>query len=79
MAEPISIISSAITIAATAAHISLALFEIAQKFKNAPEDIPEIAEEISSLSNNMNVLADVLRTYQTLCTPVLFQEIHCIL
>ena len=79
MAEPVSIIASAITIAATAAQLSLALFKVAETFRHAPEEISEIAEEISTLSNSLNVLVDVLRAYHGLCTPKLFHQIDSIL
>lgn len=79
MAEPVGIIASAITIAGTAAQLSLALFKVAQTFKHAPEEISEIALEISSLSNSLNTLVDALQTCQHLCTPILFQELDSVL
>jgi hypothetical protein len=42
MAEVIGIIASAITIGASAAQLSLALFSVAQTLKNAPKQIAEI-------------------------------------
>ncbi|PVI03377.1 hypothetical protein DM02DRAFT_697884 [Periconia macrospinosa] len=79
MAEPVSIIASAITIAGTAAHLSLALFKVAQTFKHAPEEISEIALEISSLSNSLNMLADALQAYHQICRPKMLQEVDTIL
>lgn len=42
MAEVIGIVASAITIGASAAQLSLALFSVAQTLKNAPKQIAEI-------------------------------------
>ena len=42
MADPVSIIASAITIGASAAQLSLALFSVVQTLKNAPKQIAEI-------------------------------------
>lgn len=79
MADPVSLVASAITIAGTAAQLSLALFKVAQTFKNAPKEISEIASETSSLSNILNELIDDLQHWEKLCRPKLFQEIGSIL
>ncbi|KAF2867998.1 hypothetical protein BDV95DRAFT_610419 [Massariosphaeria phaeospora] len=78
MAEPVSIIASAIAIGAAAAQLSLALFKIAQTFKHAPEEILDIAEEMSTLSESLNVLVDVLHACDKLCKPKLFEQIDSI-
>lgn len=79
MADPLSIIASAITIAGTAANLSLALFKVAETFKNAPDEISEIANNISTLSNSLNGLVDVLQHCHQLCKPKLFEEIESII
>jgi hypothetical protein len=78
MADPLSIIASAITVAGTAAQLSLTLFKVGQTIRHAPEEISEIALEISSLSNSLNVLVDELQACQHLCRPKLFQEMHSV-
>ena len=42
MADPLSIIASALTVGASAAQLSLALFSVVQTLKNAPREIAEI-------------------------------------
>ena len=76
MAEPLSLVASAITVAHTAAHLSLALFKVARTFKHAPQEIADIASEISTLSNTFTVLSDAIRSIESLCKPSLFQEVH---
>jgi hypothetical protein len=76
MADPLSIIASAITVGATAAQLSLALFNITQTVKNAPKEIAEIAEEISTLSASLTVLGEVLQWQQSICKPELFVQIR---
>ncbi|KAF2790029.1 hypothetical protein K505DRAFT_377814 [Melanomma pulvis-pyrius CBS 109.77] len=76
MADPLSIIASAITVGATAAQLSLALFNITQTIRNAPEEISEIAQEISTLSASLVVLGEVLHWHQDICKPELFEQIR---
>jgi len=79
MADPVSIIASAITIAATGAQISLVLFSVSQTWKNAPAEIAEVAEELSTLSNSLMMLADAIKMHQKLCKPELFRQTQSIL
>lgn len=76
MADPLSIIASAITVGATAAQLSLALFNITQTVRNAPEEISEIAQEISTLSASLVVLGEVLHWHQGICKPELLEQIR---
>ena len=75
----LELVASVITVAGTAAHLSLALFRVAQTVKHAPEEISGIAQEMSSLSNSLNILADVLNTYRDICTPKLIKEMEAVL
>jgi hypothetical protein len=79
MADPVSLIASAITIAGTGAQISLVLFNVAQTWKNAPIEIGEVAEELSTLSNSLMMLADAIKMHQKLCKPELFRQTESIL
>ncbi|EUC46119.1 hypothetical protein COCMIDRAFT_36207 [Bipolaris oryzae ATCC 44560] len=79
MAEVIGIVASAITIGASAAQLSLALFDVAHTIKNAPKQIAEIAEEFSLLSESLQTLADIIRTNQNVCKPALYQNTHTII
>ncbi|KAH7402410.1 hypothetical protein BKA66DRAFT_564328 [Pyrenochaeta sp. MPI-SDFR-AT-0127] len=79
MAEAIGIIASALTIGASAAQLSLALFSVAQTLKNAPDEIADIAEEIHLLSHSFQSLADILDAHQNLCKPALFRNTKAIL
>ena len=75
MADPLSIIASAITIGEVGAHLSLALFKVARTIKNARREIAEIAQEMSVMSYTLMILADVLRENHNLCEPELFEQI----
>ncbi|KAJ6280395.1 hypothetical protein J3E71DRAFT_200321 [Bipolaris maydis] len=79
MAEVIGIVASAITIGASAAQLSLALFDVAHTIKNAPKQIAEIAEEFSLVSESLQTLADIIRANQNLCKPALFKNTHTII
>ncbi|KAL1796413.1 hypothetical protein ACET3X_004953 [Alternaria dauci] len=79
MADPLSIIASAITVGASAAQLSLALFSVVQTLKNAPQEIAEIAEEISLLAESLQTLADIIRAHQALCKPTLFRNTQAII
>ncbi|CAN9150978.1 unnamed protein product [Alternaria alternata] len=79
MADPLSIIASALTVGASAAQLSLALFSVVQTLKNAPREIAEIAEEISLLAESLQTLADIIRAHQTLCKPALFRNTQTII
>ncbi|PSN70253.1 hypothetical protein BS50DRAFT_619143 [Corynespora cassiicola Philippines] len=76
MAEPLSLAASAITVAQTAANLSLALFKVAHTFKHAPAQISDIASEISTVSNTFTVLSDAIRSMKHQCKPPLFREIQ---
>lgn len=82
MAELVGVIASALTIggvAASAAQLSLALFTVAQTLKNAPQEIAEIAEEISLLSGSLLTLADSVETHSGLFKPALYNNTKLIL
>ncbi|KAG9189626.1 hypothetical protein G6011_06494 [Alternaria panax] len=79
MADPLSIIASAITVGASAAQLSLALFSVVQTLRNAPREIAEIAEEISLLAESLQTLADIIRAHQNLCKPALFKNTDAII
>ncbi|KAF2279537.1 uncharacterized protein EI97DRAFT_370831 [Westerdykella ornata] len=79
MAEPVSIIASAITVGVTAAQLSFTLFNVAQTFKNARAEISEIAHELSGLSQTLETLGDLLQAYQPVCKPALFRQVLSIL
>jgi len=49
MAEVVGIVASAITIGASAAQLSLALFDVAHTIKNAPKQIAEIGRYYNPL------------------------------
>lgn len=50
MADPISVIGLMVGVGSAGASLSLALFDVANTVKNAPQEIGEIAEELSTLS-----------------------------
>jgi DNA repair ATPase RecN len=79
MADPLSIVASAITVAATAANISKGLFTIAETLKNAPREIADIAEDISIQSQSLVTLAEVIEAHKSLCKPDLYKQIDVIL
>ncbi|KAF2733132.1 hypothetical protein EJ04DRAFT_469014 [Polyplosphaeria fusca] len=79
MADPLSIVASAITVAATAASISKALFTIAETLKNAPREIADIAEDISIQSQSLVTLAELIEAHKTLCKPDFFHQVNNIL
>jgi hypothetical protein len=54
------LVALALTIREAAAQLSLVLFKVARAVKSAPEEIAEVAEEISGLSASLMVLADIL-------------------
>lgn len=79
MADPVSVIGLAISVAAAGASLSLALFDVAHTFKKAPEEIADIAEELSTLSSILTHLGDVLKASLHLCKPQLFERTESIL
>ncbi|KAF2741440.1 hypothetical protein EJ04DRAFT_571530 [Polyplosphaeria fusca] len=79
MADPVSIIASAITVAATAANLSKALFTIAETLKNAPRELAEIANDISILSQSLVSLTETIEAHKALCKPDLYNHIDTIL
>ncbi|KAF2007451.1 hypothetical protein P154DRAFT_592854 [Amniculicola lignicola CBS 123094] len=79
MADPVSIVASAITVATTAAQLSRCLFEFADAIKNARDEIADTAMQIYELSGSFMVLSDLLRVYHSLCSSELLQNIHSML
>ncbi|KAA8614836.1 hypothetical protein Alg130_07048 [Pyrenophora tritici-repentis] len=79
MAEAVGVIASALTIGAGAAQLSLALFSVAQTLKNAPVEIAEIAQEIQSLAESLQMLADIIGGHKNLCKPELFERTRSII
>lgn len=79
MVEPISLIASAITVAGTGTQLASILFNVAQSLKNAPAEIAELADEVSTLSRSLMSLADTIETNQALCKPALFLQTESIL
>jgi hypothetical protein len=79
MAEPLSIIMSAITVGMTAAHISKIFFSVADYFKSAKEEISDMAAELATVSQNLVMLGDILVFHQDKCKPLLFQQIQSII
>jgi hypothetical protein len=78
MAE-LGIIASAITVGECAARLSVALYNIAQTLKNAPQEIAAIAEDVSALSSGLLVLADALKSHLDLCRKEVFYYINSVL
>lgn len=78
MADPFSVVASALTVGTAAAQLSLALFSVAHTVKFAKEEISDIAEEISTLSGSLLVLGDLLEWHQKLCKAELFTQVHSI-
>jgi hypothetical protein len=79
MAELLGLVASAITLGEAAAQLSLALFKVAQAVKNAPLEIAEIAGEISSLSESLMVLADIVESHRGLCRPQLLNHANSVI
>jgi hypothetical protein len=79
MAEIVALVGSALTVGEAAAQLSLALFKVARAVKNAPNEISEIAEEISGLSASLMVLADILDRHHMLCRQKLLDHANSIL
>jgi hypothetical protein len=79
MAELVGVVASAITVGASAAQLSLALFSIVQTLKNAPQEMAEIAQEVSLLSGSLLTLGDVLNASRQICKPALFRNTDAIL
>lgn len=79
MAEAGGIVQSVLDSAASAAELSLALFNVAQTLDNAPNEVPEIAEGLSMFAEGLQTLADVINDNQSLCKDALFQSTRVIL
>ena len=79
MAEIAGLVATALTVGEAAAQLSLALFKIVRAVKNAPNEIAEIAEEISDLSASLMVLADILDRHRVLCRQKLLDHADAIL
>jgi hypothetical protein len=79
MAEVLGIVTSALTIGECAIRLSTDLFIVIRTFKNAPEEIAAIAEEMLSLSDSFQSLADIIKNHHTLCKPELFRNTEKIL
>ncbi|KAF2201249.1 hypothetical protein GQ43DRAFT_480870 [Delitschia confertaspora ATCC 74209] len=74
MCDPVSVAGLAFSVAGAGAKLSLTLFDVAHAFKTAPQEIEDIAQELSMLSAVLIQLNDVLNTsaYAHLCKPELF-------
>lgn len=72
MCDPVSVAGLAITVAGAGAKLSLGLFEVVHAFRNAPQEIADIAHELSILSAVLNQLSEVLSVRTNLCKPEVF-------
>ncbi|KAH4259909.1 hypothetical protein HBI04_190300 [Parastagonospora nodorum] len=79
MAEIIGVIGSTIAIANSAAQLSRALFDIVQTFKNAREEIADIAHQLQILGGTLHSLWNIMHSQHNLCQPVLFDNTNAIL
>ena len=79
MAEIIGAIGSTIAIANSAAQLSRALFDIVQTFKNAREEIADIAHQLQILGGTLHSLWNIMHSQHNLCQPVLFDNTNVIL
>lgn len=79
MAEIIGVIGSTIAIANSAAQLSRALFDIVQTFKNAREEIADIAHQLQILGGTLHSLWNIMHSQRNLCQPVLFDNTNAIL
>lgn len=79
MAEIAGLVASALTVGEAAAQLSLALFKVARAVKNAPNEIADIAEEMTGLSASLMVLADILDRHRLLCRQRLLDHADSIL
>lgn len=74
MAEPLGLVA----VGMTAAHIAKILFNVAENYKSAREEISDIAEELTIVSQNVVILNDILVHYHEICKPALFQQVQSI-
>lgn len=74
MAEPLGLVA----VGMTAAHIAKILFNVAQNYNSAREEISDIAEELTIVSQNMVLLNDILANHHDKCKPALFQQVQSI-
>ncbi|KAH7078576.1 hypothetical protein FB567DRAFT_631898 [Paraphoma chrysanthemicola] len=79
MAEVLGIISASITVAGTAAALSRALFDVVETLKHARKEIASIAQNLSFLSGSLHLLADLIRSQQSICRPALFANTEAII
>ncbi|KAI4712928.1 hypothetical protein J4E89_001906 [Alternaria sp. Ai002NY15] len=77
--DPNTVIDSAYSIGASAAQLSLALFGVVQTLKNAPNEIADIADEISLLAGSWQTLGEILDVHRDLCKPALLNNTHSII
>lgn len=82
MAELLSVVGILANLAAVGAagvQISKSLYKISKRLINAPKEIAEVAWEITSLSDMVEVLGDVLKNAEKLLKPQLLQNAKDIL
>lgn len=72
--DPISVLGTAAGVATTAAQISLSLYEIADRIKNAPKEMIAIAEHMQTFSSILNTLQENLEEHPDLFQPRIYED-----
>ena len=61
-----------------AAQLSKVIFKVVLAFKNAPQEMAVIAQELAQFSGSLQTLADVVSRSETLCKPEFFNSTKAI-
>ena len=76
MADPLSIAGSIAGIVTGGAQLSICLYNIASRLKSAPQEVADLAGEISFLSQTLSTIGDVLKQGKSLYTPCMLWELE---
>jgi hypothetical protein len=79
MADPLSITASIAGVATAGVTISMGLYDLAHKIKNAPKEVSVLAQELSFLSSLLRSMRRMIRDHAHLCKKRLITDTKDIL